>query len=120
MADGAEAAALFAQLRRRQDALLRELRGVARRSTTAPLIAVWGPSDHLPWVDGIRYFGETSAAPGVFLPATLRPDGPIDLWAKALRRLVPHGPLVWDQERVVPLAEARPLSRASLEAWAAP
>ena len=112
------------------DALAR-IEGVASRrhpeaqSTVRPslgyaLVAL-RTSGELPWVDGVRYFGEATEAPGVYLPTVRRPTGPLELQAAALRRKAPSGPIVWLQDgRIIPLSDARPLDRATLTAWRAP
>lgn len=117
---GRVAAKLVERLLTDSDESLSALEGVASPS----LVAVRGLVDRLPWVDGIQYFGEDPEAPGVFLPTTRRPcprsAGPLPVLSTALRRRAPPGPLVWLADgRVVPLASARRLDRATLTSWRA-
>ena len=106
---------MIARLRTRAPEDLAGLTGVA--APGGPVV-IRGPSPKLPWTDGVRYFGESPEAPGIFVPTVRRPNLPLPLLAQALRRQIPAGPFVWLPEgRVVPLVDARPLAPSALEAW---
>ncbi|MEO1338338.1 MAG: hypothetical protein AAFV29_22030 [Myxococcota bacterium] len=103
------------------DEVLQKLSGVGSIESSERMIAVLGMTQDLPWIDGVRYFGEVDAAPGVYLPTTRTPRGPLALLIRALRKTAPKGPLIWLEDgRVIPLSASRSLHRAQLEAWNAP
>lgn len=87
------------------------------------LLAVMGERETLPWVDGVTYLGRDPAAPSLWLPTTLRPDVPVELFERALLARTSHTspPLALlvreDGVDLLSLAEARPLARAALTRW---
>lgn len=111
---GPHARTLIARLREIPDDHLRRYTGVTSRNATVVL----GPD--LPWFDGALYLGAQGA---LLLPTWAEPSVHPLLLEKALRRAMreaPAGPLailistLQAAPLVVPLAGARPLSRARL------
>lgn len=80
------------------------------------VVVILGPTERLPWVDGVRYFGRDPEAPELYLPTTLRPS----VQSRTYAEVVP-GPrpllIVPEQRMAWPLGGARPLDRARLRAW---
>lgn len=117
-ARGDVALRLAARLLALPDAALGAWRGVVAGDD---LVLV---GDDPPWVDGAVWLGRDADAPAWLLPTALRTDLPAALVLRALRGhgadpSLPHA--AWptaDALRVVPVASARPLSRARLAAWA--
>ena len=82
----------------------------------AEVIVVLGPSEQLPWVDGVRYYGRDPAAPELYLPTTLAPTVPVELYAQTI--VSPRPLLIEPREgRAFPLSGALPLSAKRLSAW---
>lgn len=80
------------------------------------LILVLGPSERLPWVDGVRYYGRDPAAPELYLPTTLAPTVPVEIYARTIEG--PRPLLIEPREgRAFPLGGALPLSAKRLLAW---
>ena len=81
-------------------------------------VFVQGPTEALPWVRGGTYLARTDEAPGLWMPTHRRPDVPIDLYARALRRAMqrPRGELAVlpADGRVAILGAPRPLDTAWL------
>jgi hypothetical protein len=114
---GVAAVAMCARLGDADDPTLRALRGVA----------AWGDvvllGDAAPWSPDAVWLGRDDDAPGWLVPTATRPSVPIALLLRALASrgvhvALPHA--LWPTAeglRVVPLAEARPLSRERLRAW---
>lgn len=112
-----EAAILLAQrLLQRDDDTLGKLEGVAGKQ----LIVVRGPTNLLPWADGVQYLGIDPAAPGLLSPTNYQPSVPQQLLERALAAksglpgmiaVLPH------PQSLVPLQSARPVSRQTLAAW---
>lgn len=72
-----------------------------------------GPAESLPWVDGCVYLGRDVEAPGLLLPTQLTPDVPLELFARALRRVEGEGEwAVWPDARLA-LAHEGPLAKVS-------
>jgi len=121
-----EPAALFARppaawvLLRRLGQLASERRERLRGLAGEAGVFVQGPADALPWVDGAIYLARAEGAPGLWLPTHRRPDVPIDLYARALRRAAerPSGDVVVLPTHgcVVSLDALLPLDGAWLEA----
>lgn len=115
---GAAARALKARLLRESDASLAALRGVAGDD----VMVVSGETSSLPWIEGACWLGRDLAAPSLLLPTTERPSVDVGLFERALSRgelgppplavLLRGGGLT-----VVSMAEARAISRATLERW---
>lgn len=85
------------------------------------LLALAGPEERLPWVDGAVYLGADPAAPGLLVPTTHAPSVPLPLLERALRRRFPEltpplAVLAWG-ERVFSLAAARRVDPAMLRRW---
>lgn len=116
---GEGAKALVERLLACTDGALRALRGVAAGGDVVIL------GDEVPWVPEALWLGRDPDAPGWLLPTALRTDLPMALVRAALARHgvqtgLPHA--VWPDARglrVVPLGEARPLTRDRLRGWGA-
>lgn len=111
---GPTATALARRLLLRDD--LGTLRGVAGDQ----LLVVLGPTESLPWCDGVVYLGQPVDAPGVLWPTTLAPDAPAALVARALTMGVdptslPVAALPHHGLRV-PLGDALPIDPNALRA----
>lgn len=99
------------------DARLARLRGVASDDA----IALLGDADALPFVDGVVYLGVEADVASLLLPTTQAPSVRARLLASALEErgvalptaLVPRD----DALHVLPLGDARPVTRARLEAF---
>jgi hypothetical protein len=114
-ARGAVAEALVAKLLTRDDAALAKLSGVSADG----IVIVCGPSDALPWVDGIVYLGYDPAAPSLLFPTTLVPDVHPALFERAvigLRRVAGPVAVLADPHALISLGTARPLDRKKLAA----
>lgn len=98
------------------DEALTRFEGVA-----APrLIMLRGPTELLPWVDGVQYFGVDSAAPSLLLPSTYVFTLPVALVEKALMlksTLTGTLAVLPDPLSLVPMRSARPVSRQTLASW---
>jgi hypothetical protein len=104
------ARALVRRLLARTDEELARLRGVA-----APdLVLIVG--EELPWVDGARYLGVDPLAPALLLPTARAPTVSPALLERAFGGTFAVLP---DPPRLVPLVDARALSRAKLKAFVA-
>ncbi|MFO0625830.1 MAG: hypothetical protein U0325_09465 [Polyangiales bacterium] len=114
---GAAAVAVCARLGEADEATLRALRGVAAGADVVLL------GDAPPWAPDGVWLGRDDDAPGWLVPTATRPSVPLPLLLRALAsRGVPSGQphALWPTAeglRVVPLGEARALSRARLRAW---
>jgi MoxR-vWA-beta-propeller ternary system protein len=98
------------------DESLGQLEGVAGRQ----VIVVQGRSDLLPWVDGVQYLGIDSVASSVLFPTTYQPSLPQALLARALRVKLNAAGLIAvlrDPLLLVPMRNARPVSRQTLVQW---
>lgn len=102
--------ALLARLRRSDAATLATLRGVF----TPTLAVVLGPTDALPWVDGLRYLARAVGEPNLLLPTDVRMNiAPrVVLRAFLHRPEAPRPPVVLlpEQRLFVSVAEARSLA----------
>ena len=115
-ARGEAARALAARLLSRPDEELAALRGVAGPDV---LIAL-GSGGNLPWVDGVVYLGREPDCPLLLLPTTHGPSVPPQLLEQALVERAGGSPplaVLLDPPLLVSTVEARPIARASLEAW---
>lgn len=116
-ARGAAALDLAGRLLALEESARCALRGVAAEGDLVVL------GDHVPWVDGATWLGRDESVPGWMVPTALRTDLPTPLLVRALiaRGAHPSAPYamwpVGEVLRVVPLAEARPLSAARITAW---
>jgi hypothetical protein len=98
VAAGASMRALLRELRQRDQAVTREL----TLSATRDLLVLLGPTDRLPWVDGVRYCAPVSGVPGLLLPTRRVSGYPADLLYAALQRRVGHAAiLLWDAPAMV-------------------
>lgn len=117
---GAAAAVVCARLGDADDATLRGLRGVSAGRDVVLL------GEAAPWVADAVWLGRDEEVPGWLVPTAVRPSVPVALLVRALASRGVHGQLphaLWPTAeglRVVPLAEARPLSRERLRAWGGP
>lgn len=113
VADAALAGAVLALLRQRSDDSLLRLSAVATRD----LLVILGPTDELPWLDGIRYCAPDACAPALWLPTHAAPALPLDLVQDALLRRADSRPvLLWHTpEHILPLSQALPLTAARLD-----
>ena len=117
---GAAAVAMCARLADADDPTLRALRGVAAGGDVVLL------GESAPWSADAVWLGRDDDAPGWLVPTATRPSVPIALLVRALASRGVHGAFphaLWPTAeglRVVPLAEARPLSRERLRAWGGP
>ena len=115
--EGEAARALAKRLLARDPDALVRLRGVTGKG----LIVVLGDTGELPWAPGARYLGRDPGAPSLWLPTTLAPSVAAALLERALLvppRKGPHAVLL-SPPRLVPLAEARPVTSPRLEAFLA-
>ena len=98
------------------DESLGQLEGVAGRQ----VIVVQGRSDLLPWADGVQYLGVDSIAPSVLLPTNYQPSMPQELLARALKvklQAVGSIAVLRDPLLLVPMRNAKPVSRRTLARW---
>lgn len=117
---GAAAVAMCARLGEADGPTLRALRGVAAGGDVVLL------GDAAPWAPDAVWLGREEEVPGWLVPTAVRPSVPVALLVRALasrgvQGSAPHA--LWPTAeglRVVPLAEARPLSRERLRAWGGP
>jgi len=110
-------AALVQRLLLETDEQLSALRGVAFPEG----VVVLGDTEVLPWVDGLTYLRACAGEPRVWLPSTAAVSIPEDLFARALLAAHPElrGPLVAlpGSRCLIPLQDARALTRAHLGDW---
>ncbi len=92
---------------------LNRLQGVAGTE----LIAILGAANDLPWVEGIRYLGKDSLAPGLLLPCNRKPTLSIGLLAATVSRQETPLALLDKPGCLIPLAQARPIERSLLLSW---
>lgn len=95
-------------------------------ATAAPgWLVVLGPSDALPWVDGVRYAAPHPQAPALWLPTHAEPEVSIDLVWQALQQRHGRTPLLlWPAPAAVlpldrPLLVSDDLLAAVTGAWGA-
>ena len=103
---GAAALRLLARL-----AALPAARRAALTATgTADWLIVLGPTDDLPWVEGVRYAAPCAASPALWLPTHCEPTAPVDLLWRALERRHQRAPLLlWPEPfAVLPLDRQLP------------
>lgn len=112
VADGPVAGVLARRLSQADDSVLARLAGVAGDT----FLALVGPTEHLPWVDGVRYFGVDLQAPALLLPTRLTAGAPLGLLERALLRKGNGAPLLVDVERgrLISLQAAAPIHRQAL------
>ncbi len=83
------------------------------------LLLVLGPSDRLPWVDGLIYLGSDSEAPLLLMPTTTRPEVHVALVDEAVRTKVGRRgqrvAVVPETRRIILLDGARPPAVSALE-----
>jgi len=76
-----------------------------------------GPSEHLPWVEGVVYLASFAEAPELYVPTWQRPNLPPHLVMRGLQRSQP-GPLAWlrhaGEDVLIPLASLRRPGRRRL------
>lgn len=116
VARGSIARTLARRLLASDDEQLARWQGVAGPD----VLIVLGEEATLPWVEGVTYLGRDERAPALWLPTTHEPCVPLPLLQRTLVQhaqgktplAVLRAPLA-----IAPLAAARPLSRAKLQAW---
>ncbi len=114
---GVAATRLLARL-----AALPEQRRASLTATgTAEWLVVLGPSDDLPWVEGVRYAAPGVASPALWLPTHVEPTAPADLLWRALEARHGRAPLLlWNEPTaVLPLDRQLPATDALLATLAA-
>ena len=103
-------------------AALPEPRRAALAATgTADWLVVLGPTDDLPWVEGVRYAAPSATSPALWLPTHVEPEAPADLLWRALQARHGRAPLLlWPEpSAVLPLDRQLPASDALLATLAA-
>jgi hypothetical protein len=110
-----------ARLHRRLAALPAARRAALTATAADHWLVVLGPSDDLPWADGVRYAAPHPASPALWLPTHCAPDAPPDLLWRALERRHGRAPLLlWPEpEETLPLDRALAVDDALLAAIAA-
>jgi MoxR-vWA-beta-propeller ternary system domain bpX5 len=90
-----------------------------RGAGTRRLILMLGPSDRLPWVDGVQYFGIDPAAPSLFLPCHSIPAFDLSIVYKAFLNITKGVQHIVDPRRkwLVPTGSARPVDRGAVRKW---
>lgn len=94
-----------------------------RLVVTSELLVALGPTEALPWVDGVRYFGAEPESLAMLVPTTRETAPSSVLVERALRRAhqLPAGPFVLlSLERIVPLGRSVPVSAQALAALMEP
>ena len=88
---------------------------------TADWLIVLGPTDDLPWVEGVRYAAPCAACPALWLPTHCAPTAPPDLLWRALEARHRRAPLLlWpDPVAVLPLDRQLPADDALVATLAA-
>jgi hypothetical protein len=84
------------------------------------LLVVLGEEKHLPWVDGVVYLGHDPQSRSLLFPTNLEPSVPAALLERsiaAVHTLTGPCALLLDPPSVIPLSEARTISRAALIKW---
>lgn len=85
------------------------------------LLAVLGPEEALPWVDGVHYYGRTEEAPSLLQPTNRRAPVPESLLEEAVQRRAQACPapvaLLPAARRLVSLNAARRCEPTRLAAW---
>lgn len=84
---------------------------------TRDWLVVLGPTDDLPWVEGVRYAAPCADCPSLWLPTHRAPSVPPDLLWQALHARHRRAPLLlWPEpEAVLPLDRQLPADVAILE-----
>ena len=98
------------------DQSLGQLEGVAG----GQLIVVQGRLELLPWVDGVQYLGVSPVTQSLLFPTNYQPSVPQELLASAIRSKLPAAGLIAvlpEPLLLVPMRNARPVSRRGLAAW---
>jgi len=108
------------RLRARLAAMPAQRRAALTVTGTADWLVVLGPTDDLPWVDGVRYAAPCAGSPALWLPTHAQPCAPLDLLWRALEARHTRAPLLlWpDPAAVLPLDRQLPASDALLQTLA--
>jgi hypothetical protein len=115
VAVGPSSRLLAARVLEREDESLSALEGLA----TEDAILLFGEANVLPWIDGVSYLGRDPRAPLLYLPTTLEPDMPIELFERAIVKqegAVSFAVLV-SPPLLIPTHERASVDRAALRAW---
>ena len=113
---GEVARALARRLLEETDEVLARLRGVAGRD----ILVLLGEEAALPWADGVVYLGADPRTRVLLLPTALEPEQPAEIVDHALAARFPNAApmaVLVGADTVVPVAAARPVSRAALARW---
>ncbi len=104
------------RLRLRLQRMPVDIAGTLEATGRAGLLIVCGPTEVLPWVDGVDYAAPHQQAPSLWLPTRQEPDLPIEWLQQALQQQRGRQPvLLWPQPAaVIPLDRLLPLSPALL------
>ncbi len=88
---------------------------------SADWLVVLGPTDDLPWVEGVRYAAPCAVCPALWLPTHCAPTVPADLLWRALEARHRRGPLLlWNEPpAVLPLDRQLPVDEALVATLAA-
>ena len=110
-----EAAAVLAKkLLLLEDEKLHALQGVGAKG----MILLTGESQQLPWTNGAVYLGRDAQMPSVLMPTTLKPNIPLDLFERVLKKeFSDFSPFAVLPEKLIPFGRAKILSRDILEKW---
>lgn len=90
-----------------------------RGAGTSRLILLLGPSDRLPWVDGVQYYGIDPVAPSLFLPCHRIPTIDLAIVYKAFLNITKGAQHLICPKRkwLVPAGSARPVHRDAIAKW---
>ena len=88
---------------------------------SADWLVVLGPTDDLPWVEGVRYAAPSAVCPALWLPTHCAPTAPADLLWRALEARHRRAPLLlWNEPAaVLPLDRQLPADDALVATLAA-
>jgi hypothetical protein len=79
------------------------------------LLFITGKTESLPWIDGGIYLGKDARAASIFVPTTLSPNIPFDLFEKSLlRRFSAQIPFAIVENLIISVGKMRPISRKIL------
>jgi hypothetical protein len=85
------------------------------------ILVVLGPSEDLPWVDGVFYLGRDDSAPALLLPTHSAPTAPLPLLERAWLRRAPGATLplavVPGPGLLISIGRARTARDADVRAW---
>lgn len=96
-------------------ALLARMNGIAGKS----FIVIESETEHLPWIDGIQYFGKDPHAPNLYLPTQIKPDCPASLLERICLKLFSAPPLILvpESKQVISLQLMKPVNKTCVHKW---